>query len=146
MMTDSEPISCGRLTGPNSTATLLCFGNDEALLSYRIQVLTQAGFSVVGARPHAQQAGEFVGLCRLHGPAVIIACHTLTRQQRTAIAQELRDDCPHVRLIALTNDSLSPDESAGYDLLLDSLDGPAALIREVRSHIGSGSRCCNNPS
>jgi hypothetical protein len=64
-----------------------------------------------------------------------IACHTLTAKQRIHLARELREACPHVRLLALTNGTLTPEEVQGYDLLLDSLDGPAELIRQVRSHL-----------
>jgi hypothetical protein len=115
--------------------TLLCVGNDEALLSYRCKVLNLAGFEVVAARPQPEVPNQFPSLCRLHGPAMAIACHTLTAKQRIHLARELREACPQVRLLALTNGTLTPEEVQGYDLLLDSLDGPAELIRQVRSHL-----------
>jgi hypothetical protein len=116
-------------------ATLICVGNDEALLSYRGQVLTQAGFQVISARPHLNQPAQFTNLCRLHGAALVVACHTLTSQQRIGLSRELRQSCPHVKLLALTNGVLPPEEATAYDLVLDSLDGPAALIAMVRAHI-----------
>jgi DNA-binding response OmpR family regulator len=116
-------------------ATLLCVGNDEALLSYRSKVLNHAGFEVVAARPQPELANQFTNLCRLHGPAMAIACHTLTPKQRIHLARELREACPQLPLLALTNGSLSPTESESYDLFLDCLDGPAELIRQVRLHL-----------
>jgi hypothetical protein len=125
-------------TGPESdrrSPTLLCVGNDEALLSYRCKVLKLAGFEVVSARPRPEEANQFVSLCRLYGPAMAIACHTLTSNQRIHLARELHAACPDISLLALTNGALAAEESQGYDVLLDSLDGPAELIRQVRSHI-----------
>ena len=115
--------------------TLLCVGNDEALLSYRCKVLNLAGFEVISARPQPDQPNPFSTLCRLHRPAMAIACHTLTSKQRIALARELRSACPHIPLLALTNGALTAVESQSYDVLLDSLDGPAELIRQIRSHI-----------
>jgi DNA-binding NarL/FixJ family response regulator len=125
--------------GPESDRrrpTLLCVGNDESLLSYRSKVLKLAGFEVVSARPRPEEANQFVSLCRLHGPAMAIACHTLTSKQRIQFARELHAACPDIPLLALTNGALTAAESQGYDVLLDSLDGPTELIRQVRSHIG----------
>jgi hypothetical protein len=112
---------------------LLCVGNDEALLSYRCKVLNLAGFQVIAARPQAELKNQFTNLCRLHSPAMAIACHTLTAEQRIHLARELREACPHLPLLALTNGALTDAEAQGYDLLLDSLDGPEELIRQVRS-------------
>jgi hypothetical protein len=64
-----------------------------------------------------------------------IACHTLTAKQRIHLAIEIREACPQVPLLALTNGPLSTTEAQGYDLLLDCLDGPAELIRQLRSHL-----------
>jgi len=64
-----------------------------------------------------------------------IACHTLTANQRIHLARELREACPHLPLLALTNGALTAAEAQSYDVLLDSLDGPAELIRQVRSHL-----------
>jgi hypothetical protein len=121
--------------GEPGRAVLLCVGNDEALLSYRCKVLNLAGFEVVAATPRPELANQFTSLCRLHGPAMAIACHTLTAKQRIHLASEIREACPQVPLLALTNGPLSTTEAQGYDLLLDCLDGPAELIRQVRSHL-----------
>lgn len=131
-------VESGSRPAPGSErgkTTLLCVGNDEALLSYRSKVLNLAGFQVVSARPQPELTNQFTSLCRLHGPAMAIACHTLTAKQRIQLARELREACPHLPLLALTNGALTPVEAQSYDLLLDSLDGPAELIRQVRSHL-----------
>jgi hypothetical protein len=114
---------------------LLSIGNDEALLSYRSKVLNLAGFEVVSAQPQPAAANQFSSLYRLHAPALAIACHTLNSAQRMAMARELREACPHLPLLALTNGALSDAEIRSYDLLLDSLDGPAELIRQVRARL-----------
>jgi hypothetical protein len=114
---------------------LLSIGNDEALLSYRGKVLNLAGFEVVSAQPQPAAANQFYSLYRLHSPALAIACHTLSSTQRLAMARQLREACPHLPLLALTNGALSDAEIRSYDLLLDSLDGPAELIRQVRSRL-----------
>jgi hypothetical protein len=110
-------------------------GNDEALLSYRSKVLILAGFEVIAVRPRPEMANQFTSLCRLHGPAMAIACHTLTAKQRIHLASEVREACPHLPLLALTNGPLLAIEAEAYDLLLDCLDGPSELIRQVRSHL-----------
>ena len=116
-------------------AVLLCIGNDEALLSYRCKVLNLAGFQVIATRPQPERKNQFTNLCRLHGPAMGIACHTLTAMQRIHLAREFREACPHLPLLALTNGALTDAEVRSYDLLLDSLDGPEELIRQVRSRL-----------
>jgi hypothetical protein len=119
----------------HAPVTLLCVGNDETLLSYRSLVLRQAGFQVISARPEPAQPNQFASLCRLHGPAMLIACHTLSAAQRIMMSWELRSACPRTKLLALTNGSLTSEEARSYDWLLDSLDGPAALIQHIRSNI-----------
>lgn len=131
----SEPAFNPSSGGERGRATLLCVGNDEALLSYRSKVLNLAGVQVIAARPQPELKNQFTNLCRLHGPAMAIACHTLTAEQRIHLARELREACPHVPLLALTNGALTDAEIKGYDLLLDSLDGPEELIRQVRSRL-----------
>ena len=135
MHSETEPGAICTPGSDRSRPSLLCVGNDEALLSYRCKVLTQAGFQVIGARPKPEQAQQFSSLCRLHGPGMVIACHTLSTEQRIELAKEVRDASPGIKLLALTNGSLTPKESAGYDVLLDSLDGPAALIHQVHCHV-----------
>jgi hypothetical protein len=135
MEPEAEFCSDTAPAGEPGRPVLLCVGNDEALLSYRCKVLNLAGFEVVAARPQPEQANQFTNLCRLHGPAMAVACHTLTAKQRIHLASEIREACPHVPLLALTNGALSATEAQGYDLLLDCLDGPAELIRQVRSHL-----------
>jgi hypothetical protein len=135
MQSEAESCSGPAPEGNRGRPTLLCVGNDEALLSYRSQVLKLAGFEVVLARPLPGEANQFSSLCRLHGPAMTIACHTLTSKQRIDLARELRKACPDIPLLALTNGALTAAESQSYDVLLDSLDGPAELIRQVRAHI-----------
>ena len=133
MESEAEFCSDTAPAGEPGRPVLLCVGNDEALLSYRCKVLNLAGFEVVAATPRPEQANQFINLCRLHGPAMAVACHTLTAKQRIHLAIEIREACPHVPLLALTNGALSTTEAQGYDLLLDCLDGPAELIRQVRS-------------
>jgi DNA-binding response OmpR family regulator len=126
---DSENGNC------QAAITLLCVGNDEALLSYRAKVLEHAGFQVICARPQPEQPNQFANLCRVHGPAMLIACHTLSATQRIMMSKELRSACPRTKLLALTNGSLTSDEARSYDWLLDSLDGPAALIQHIRANL-----------
>jgi hypothetical protein len=135
MQSEAEPGSRPASSNQGGRTTLLCVGNDEALLSYRSKVLNHAGFEVVAVRPQPELANQFTNLCRLHGPAMAIACHTLTPKQRIHLARELREACPQLPLLALTNGALTLPESESYDLLLDSLDGPAELIRQVRTHL-----------
>jgi hypothetical protein len=135
MQSEAEFCSSPSSGRESEKLTLLCVGNDEALLSYRCKVLDLAGFHVVAARPQLDQQSQFTGLCHLHAPAMAIACHTLTARQRIALARELRIARPEIPLLALTNGTLTPAEAESYDLLLDSLDGPAELIRQVRLRV-----------
>jgi hypothetical protein len=140
MQSEAEPCSDPAPERDHGRPTLLCVGNDEALLSYRCKVLKLAGFEAVAVQPRSEEANQFANLCRLYGPAMAIACHTLTSKQRINLASELREACPDLPLLALTNGALRAAETQGYDLLLDSLDGPAELIRQVRSHIKESRR------
>ncbi len=108
---------------------VLCVGNDETLLSYRVEVLRMSGFDVISLCPAPRQLEHLARLCSQHRPAVCVACHTLTREQRIALAEQLRKECPSSKRLALTTGDLTAEEAASYDVLLDSLDGPAALIR-----------------
>jgi CheY-like chemotaxis protein len=135
MEPEAEFCSGTTTAGEPGRPMLLCVGNDEALLSYRCKVLNLAGFEVVAATPRPELPNQFTTLCRLHGPAMAIACHTLNAKQRIHVASEIREACPHVPLLALTNGALPAMETQGYDLLLDCLDGPAELIRQVGSHL-----------
>jgi hypothetical protein len=135
-MQSEEELRSGRTADSGrGRPALLCIGNDETLLSYRCKVLKLAGFEVFSARPRPDETNQFSSLCRLHGPVMAIACHTLTSRQRRDLARELREACPDLPLLALTNGALNAEEAEMYDVLLDSLDGPAELIRQVRSHI-----------
>jgi hypothetical protein len=135
MQSEAENCSCPAPESNHGRPALLSVGNDESLLSYRCKVLKLAGFEVVSARPRPEEANQFVSLCRLYGPTMAIACHTLTSKQRIHLSRELHAACPDIPLLALTNGALTAAESQGYDVLLDSLDGPAELIRQIRSHI-----------
>jgi hypothetical protein len=135
MPPEAEFGSCTAPENGSGKVTLLCVGNDEALLSYRCKVLNMAGFTVVAARPQPELPNQYANLCRLHALSMAIVCHTLTTKQRIQLARELREACPHVPRLALTNGALTDAEIQAYDLLLDSLDGPAELIRQVRAHV-----------
>jgi hypothetical protein len=135
MRSEEELRSGGTAESGCGRPALLCIGNDDALLSYRCKVLKLAGFEVFAARPRPEETNQFSSLCRLHGPVMAIACHTLSSKQRIDLARELRQACPDLPLLALTNGALNAEEAEIYDVLLDSLDGPAELIRQVHSHI-----------
>jgi DNA-binding NarL/FixJ family response regulator len=111
-------------------------GNDSTLLAYRAEVLKLAGFQVLSISPPVWSHQEqFAHLCRMQKPEISIACHTLTRSQRLALAKQLRSDCPEMKLLALTTDDLDREEERLYDALIDSLDGPAALIDTLRRQL-----------
>ncbi len=114
---------------------VLNIGNDEPLLSYRAEVLKIAGFDVLSMYPTGGYASQVDAVCREQLPAFIIACHTLSPMQRVALARHLRAGHPHLKLLALTAGHLTTEEAIGYDLLLDSLEGPAALIEMLRNHL-----------
>jgi hypothetical protein len=133
----SEVESGTRATSGNQRRklTLLSVGNDEPLLTYRGKILNLAGFEVITVLPQADAENQFAALCRRHEPGMAIACHTLTSHQRLVLAQQLREACPSMPLVALTNGALADGELKMYDILLDSLDGPEELIRQVRARI-----------
>jgi len=106
----------------------MCVGNDAALLTYRAEVLKLAGFQVATVCPAPWQREHLAQLCNQHRPAITLACHSLTREQRIALATQVRAECPATRLLALTAGHMGAEEAASYDTLLDSLEGPAALI------------------
>ena len=110
-------------------------GNDASLLSYRGDVLKLAGFRVTAIHLRPWKSGEFELLCRTNRPAIFIACHTLNREQRLALATYCRAESPETKLIALSAGDLTQEETALYDDLFDSLDGPIALIERLRAQL-----------
>ena len=114
---------------------VLCIGNDDALLAYRAEVLRLGGFEVVCLCPASRQRDLLPELCRRYSPGLALACHSLSHQQRLLFAHCLRAACPGSRLVALTAGHLQPEEAASYDALLDSLDGPQALIETLRAQL-----------
>ena len=120
---------------PQQRPLLVSIGNDGPLLSYRAEVLACSGFQVTSICPAPCRHEDVTALCALHHPAIWIACHTLSREQRILLGQQLRQTCPESRLLALTSGHLEGDEFAGYDILLDSLDGPAALIEALLAQL-----------
>jgi hypothetical protein len=135
MQSEVEPGSRTASGNQREKLTLLSIGNEEDLLAYRSKILHLAGFEVITAQPQPDAENQFAILCRLHEPAMAIACHTLTAKQRLALAQQLREACPSMPLMALTNGAFADGELEMYDILLDSLDGPEELIRQVCSRL-----------
>ncbi len=119
----------------NEGPTILCIGNDESLLAYRRLVLMQAGYHVITARPHPDRPHQYASLILLHNPELVIACHSLSGDERISLAEEIRSEHPETRLLALTSGNLRVEEARLYDWQMDTLDGPAALIHHVRTHI-----------
>lgn len=119
---------------------LLVVGNDRILLSYREEVLKVAGFAVTSIclseqQPHSMRGPETHG-----SPAVCIVCHTLDHEQRIAVVTQLRQDYPSSKLLILTASYVSMKETASYDAVMKSPDGPAALIRLLNMLLQDDSR------
>jgi CheY-like chemotaxis protein len=110
---------------------VLCVGDDAALLSYRAEVLKVGGFRVLSVCPAPRHHDALAQLCEQDLPVLALACHSLSREQRIAFARHARAACPGTKLLALTAGQFSADEAASYDVVLDSLDGPAALIKTL---------------
>ena len=129
----------GVFTMPSPTAIrplVFNVGNDAALLSYRGDVLRLAGFQVMSVSPgESGQQEQITHLCRMHHPDISLACHTLKREERIGLALQLRTVCPEIKLLAMTTGDLDREEEALYDALIDSLDGPLALIDKLRQQL-----------
>ncbi len=117
------------LHSPGARGHILLVGNDAALLSYREQVLRSAGWMVISRSPDEFTSEAFANA------SLCIACHTLSREERFALLRNLQEHCPGVRFLAITSGNISRADADRFDGLIDNLEGPTALIREVQQQL-----------
>ncbi len=100
---------------------------DPLLLQTRAAILERTGVLTV----NAGSAAEAVWLCRSQHFDAVVVCHSLDQQQRQLVMQAARRGKPGTTVIGLYN--LTRANAAGADLVVDTNDGPEALLKAVRT-------------
>ncbi len=115
---------------PEALTQVLLLGHDPQLLSYRNQVLQTTGLLTRAVRWEAGMLAT-----ALPPAIVVILCHTLGGFERWSIVDGLRR-MPHPpRLIGLDAGFMQPEERSGFDVVVENLSGPQALIACVQSQL-----------
>jgi CheY-like chemotaxis protein len=84
-------------------------------------------FYSVGYVTHAVDADEVCSTLKGTAFTVVVLDHTLTKQERKAAVQYVREFSPETKALALHNSG----KDCGADLTLDSREGPKAVLEAV---------------
>lgn len=110
--------------------SILSVGHDPVLLSTRNQVLSTAGYRVVGAT-----VAEARRLVSQEQYDIVIVGHTLSAMERRELITEVRRCHPlHTRVLALNRSEQAPDCDA--DAFFTADQGPEALLEAVAGLLG----------
>lgn len=109
---------------------ILSISYDEALLTTRQLILERAGFEVSSALGFAEalercDSGQEFDL--------VLLGHSMPRKDKTALIGALRPTC-NAPVLSIRRHGEEPLPEANYSI--DSYDGPAALIKAVKSALG----------
>ncbi len=106
--------------------SVLCFGMDQMLLDTRQQLLERSGYVV-----HSTTEKSVAKKCLLNGDvAVLILCHTLTRQELENITSFHREMQSTALILCLTIET-GISEPDCKTVVYDTHDGPGAFIAVV---------------
>ena len=107
-------------------------GNDAWLLQSRLLVLERAGFAVVSACSQSQ-----IDSLPLH-PAIELGIlgHSLSEEEQTSIAHDLRAKWPGAKILHLTDHRTVLERVAHNEYRSDSLQ-PGQFVANCRQILGS---------
>jgi DNA-binding response OmpR family regulator len=96
-------------------------------LSLREAVLKSVGYEVfTTVRPQ-----DALSRIRERSCAVLLLCYSVPAEWRKQLIQEFRQDCPHGRIVAIT-DRIVAEIPKQVDELIFGLEGAEALINAIR--------------
>lgn len=104
---------------------VLCIGDDKMLLQTRKLVLAQQ-FSVEAA----DALSELTVSAQGESIALVVLCHSLSREQRYLAAQIVRETWPQAKILEVLSSRENQAASANSEVIL-GLDGPVALLAKA---------------
>ncbi len=104
---------------------VVCVGHDKVLLQTRKLVL-ERDYSVATVTSLGGLAPSVLG----EQVALVVLCHSLSRQQRIQAARRVRETWPQAKVLEMLSSSENQAVAAGSEVLL-GLDGPVALLKKV---------------
>lgn len=112
---------------------ILLIGRNPATPMYTDEVLRRAGFRV-----HAITPGQISEMARPDAPTypLVVFSNTLYPRDISEIGPQLRSRNPASKLLLMLGPDSAPENLPIFDAMMEGLDGPAALIREVRRLAG----------
>jgi DNA-binding NtrC family response regulator len=113
-----------------TTHSVLVFGRDFQLVHTRSLILQRAGYTVWTA----STLDEIKGLLPHPAMDVMVLCHTLSTEECDKALEVTHERWPQIQTIALVSGS-SGCASEATDAIMNAIDGPAKLIREVSKHV-----------
>ena len=118
---------------PTTGVDILLIGRDPAMPMYTDEVLRRAGFRVRAITP-----GEATEVARPDAPTypLVVFSDTLYPRDISEIGPQFRRRNPASKLLLMLGPDSAPDNFAIFDAMMEGLEGPAALIREVRRLAG----------
>lgn len=112
-----------------SKPCILLYGHDDHLLETRKWVLEPLGFSVrtVGSLPALNET------ILAHKIDILILCHSLSSEECERALEVAHTHAPEIKAVVLTGNDTTCARGAGpEDSVLDTWDGPKALVETVR--------------
>jgi hypothetical protein len=104
---------------------VLCVGDDKTLLQTRKLVLAQQ-FSV----ETADALSELTISAQGESIALVVLCHSLSREQRYLAAQIVKETWPQAKILEVLASRENQAASANSEVIL-GLDGPVALLEKA---------------
>ncbi len=128
---DRETSRPQRYSGSGHPASIeiLLIGRNQITPMYTDEVLRHAGFRVRAMTP-----GETMEVVKGDAPAypLVVFSDTLSAKDISEIGPQLRQRSPASKMLLMLGPDSTLPNSSMFDATMEGLDGPAALIREVR--------------
>ncbi len=128
-----------RFSGSDHSASveILLIGRIPVMPMYTDEVLRQAGFRVRAITPG--EAAEVVKESAAAYPLVVFS-DTLSANDISELGVQLRRRSPASKMLLMLGPDSTLQNDSIFDATMEGLDGPAALIREVRRLADSSPR------
>ena len=108
---------------------VLSISYDQAILKTRQYILEQEGLEVVSASGFS----DAIAQCKNGKFALVVLGHSLSPQDKTAFANELREHCA-CPILSIRRPGQSKHPDADYSV--DAGEGPQAMVAVVREALG----------